>query len=134
MRALLASAIVTCLVGLAAPARGEGLLSMRGGYFKERSTLVEQPMIDLELDSGRHGWLDAHVLVDGITSASSATGGSREFTERRYEIGLGYTWAWSRVRAGARAHYSLEQDYMSAVGSAHAEMDLAQKNALVRLS
>src|SRR5262245_50985030 len=97
MRAVVAATVLLCS---SAPAGAEGLLSMRGGYFKERSTLVEQPMIDLEMDAGRRGSLDAHVLVDGITSASSSTGASSQFTERRYEVGLGYTWNFGRARLG----------------------------------
>ncbi len=130
-----AAAILCALLALrAAPAAAEGLLSMRGGYFKERSTLVEQPMLDLALESSPRARFDAHVLVDGITSASSATGASREFTERRYEVGLGYTRDLGRARVGGRAHYSIERDYTSAVASVHGEVDLAQKNALVRVA
>jgi hypothetical protein len=126
--------VVTVILAGAGPAAAEGLLSMRGGYFKEKSTLVEQPMLDLEMDAGRRGILDAHVLVDGITSASSATGAPNEFSERRYEVGLGYTWDLRGARAGGRVQYSIERDYTSAVVSVHGDKDLAEKNALVRVA
>src|SRR5688572_5601148 len=126
--------LLVCL-GAASPsaAAADGLMSMRGGYFKERSTLVQQPMIDAELEAGAGARLDAHVLVDGITSASSATGSASAFTERRYEVGLGYVRELGPGRAGAAAHYSMERDYISAVLGVHGELDLAQKNATARL-
>src|SRR5204863_2376134 len=88
-RAIVAGAI---LVIASAPARADGELTLRGVYYKERSTRVEQPMLDGRFDVGDSGEVDAHALVDAITSASAASGAAdTSFSERRYEVGAGYT-------------------------------------------
>jgi hypothetical protein len=106
---------------------------MRGAYYKERSTRVRQPMIDAELEAGPRGTVDAHFLVDEITSASSATGNPNEFTELRWEVGIGYRRELGSGRAGAAVRYSQERDYVSFFGIANGELDLAEKNTTLRL-
>ena len=125
-------------------ARGDGTLSMRGVYYKERATRVMQPMLDGTFDAGDHGLVTGHLLVDAITSASSSSGAdnAQAFTERRYEAGLGYTHTLDvpallggdikdLLRLGAESKYSKESDYRSLYAGARSEAELFQKNTTV---
>jgi len=88
MRLQLALAVLAVLtLGAATPARGDGTLTMRGVYYKERATRVMQPMLDAMFDAGAHGIATGHFLVDAITSASASSGAAdaAAFTEQRYE-------------------------------------------------
>src|SRR5512143_625612 len=81
------------LLATAQVAHADGTLMTRGVYYKEKSTRVIQPMLDGMFDVGTRGLLDAHLLVDAITSASAGSGASmgQPFTEKRYEAGARYT-------------------------------------------
>jgi uncharacterized protein DUF3570 len=129
-RGLLAgAAIAAALLAAPLPARADGSLSMRFGYYKERSTRVEQPIIDAQFEVGERDTVDAHFLVDAITSASAASGALGEpFTEYRKEGGVGYLHAFDDARLGASLRYSNEPDYRSTFGSVRGEIDLQQKN------
>jgi len=121
----------------------DGTLSMRGVYYKERSTRVMQPMLDGAFDAGAHGVVTGHFLVDAITSASASSGAAaaQPFTENRYEAGLGYTHEIEGpegsfldvLRVGGDTKYSTESDYTSFYLGARAEAELAQKNAVIGL-
>jgi hypothetical protein len=130
--ALAASALV-----LAArhPARGDGTLTARGVYYKERSTRVMQPMLDGMFDAGTHGVVTGHFLVDAITSASASSGAAdaAAFTERRYEGGLGYAHELGDLTVAGDAKYSTESDYESIYGGARAQLALGQKNTVLGL-
>lgn len=120
-------------------AHADGTLSMRGVYYKERSTRVMQPMLDGMFEVGARGLVTGHMLVDAITSASAGSGAAEAepFTERRYEGGLGYGHELDGpegsfldlVRVAADGKYSQEPDYRSFYVGARAEAELAQKNA-----
>jgi hypothetical protein len=127
----LATVAVAVLAAVASPASADGTLSMRGVYYKERATRVMQPMLDGVFDVGTRGVVNAHLLVDAITSASASSGADNAmpFTENRVEGGVGYTHDLDPVRVGAQLRYSTESDYKSFYAGARAEMDLAQKNA-----
>lgn len=128
---------VVAIALLSAPgaAHADGWLGMRGAYYKERSTRVLQPMIDAHLETGPQGAVDAHFLVDSITSASVAAGAATEFTELRYELGAGYTHAVTpTLRVGAHGRTSVEQDYTSNFVAARAELELFQRNTRVALA
>jgi hypothetical protein len=123
-------------------AHADGVLSMRGVYYKERSTRVVQPMLDGQFEVGARGLLTGHLLVDAITSASASSGASLDpFTENRYEGGLGYAQEFNgpedtildTIRAGLEAKVSKESDYRSVFFGGRVEAELAQKNALVTL-
>ena len=116
-------------------ARADGTVEVRGAYYKERSTRVEQPMIDAAFDAGDTGTITAHFLVDSITSASVATGAvNGQFTERRYEGGLGYTRSLAgSVKVGADFRYSTESDYFSTWIDLHGEVALFRQNLRLRL-
>ena len=131
------------LLALCGTARADGTLAMRTVYYKETSTRVIQPMIDGLFDVGARGTADGHMLVDAITSASPGSGAANSvaFTERRYEVGGGYTHELDgpdgsildKLRLRGEAKGSTESDYRSLYGGVRAEADLAQKNATVGL-
>lgn len=137
MRLQLAFAAITAtaITTAGTHAVADGSIGMRGVYYKERATRVMQPMLDGMFEVGLHGTVEAHVLVDAITSASTSSGASdTAFSERRYEGGAGYNHDFGTVRVGAAAKYSDEPDYKSTYGNVHAEMDLAQKNTVIAAS
>lgn len=126
---------------VAGTAHADGTLSMRGVYYKERSTRVMQPMLDGMFEAGARGLVTGHLLVDAITSASASSGAvaAEPFTERRYEGGLGYAHELSGpedsfldvVRLAVEGKYSQEPDYRSIYVGARAEAEVAQKNATI---
>lgn len=113
----------------------DGVVEVRGAYYKERSTRVAQPMLDAAFDTSAHGRIDGHFLVDSITSASSSTGAvGGEFTELRYEGGLGYSHELpGHVKLGLQGKYSTESDYVSTWLAASAELALFDQNTTLRL-
>jgi hypothetical protein len=133
--AALAALAATLVLGVSArSAVADGALTMRGAYYKERSTRVIQPMLDATLQVGDHGTVEAHLLVDAITSASASSGAAdTAFTERRYEAGGGYAHElpWGKLRGSVRL--SDEPDYSSIFGGASVELSFAEKNTLVGL-
>lgn len=140
MRLQLTLATVTSLgalgaFGTATPARGDGTLTTRGVYYKERATRVMQPMLDAMFDAGAHGVATGHLLVDAITSASSSSGAAdaTPFTERRYEAGLGYAHEFGVFTVAADAKYSTESDYESRYAGVRAQAELGQKNTVIGL-
>jgi hypothetical protein len=140
MRLQLALATVLSLGALGAfgtvpPARGDGTLTARGVYYKERATRVMQPMLDAMFDAGTHGVATGHFLVDAITSASASSGAAnaQPFTERRYEAGLGYAHELGVFTLAGDAKYSTESDYESRYIGARAQAELGQKNTVLGL-
>ena len=142
MRLQLAPVVIVIGIALAGTSRADGSLSMRGVYYKERSTRVVQPMLDGMFEVGERGLVTAHFLVDAITSASAGSGAAsaKAFTENRYEAAVGYARELDgpnrlsfvdKVRVGGEGKYSTESDYRSVYFGARAEADLAQKNAVV---
>ena len=126
LRALAAVAAFASPMG----ARADGTVTLRGAYYKERATRVSQPMIDADLAVGDDGRLQAHALVDSITSASVAAGaGDEPFNERRTEAGGSYLHSMGGLRVGGGARVSVEPDYRSMLASGRGELDLAQRNA-----
>lgn len=105
-----------------APARADDHVTIRGQYYREPSTRVVQPVVELGQDLPGGFDVTAHYLLDAITSASAASGpsGDNIFTEARNEEGLAVGKSWSRLRLGLAYRYSGESDYWShfLVGSA----------------
>jgi hypothetical protein len=110
---LSAAVLATLLPG--AGLRAEDRVTIRGAYFREPSTRVIQPMVEITKDLPGGFDLDAHYLVDTITSASAAAGTAVDsiFTEVRNEVGLGVGKNWDRTRATLSYKYSAESDYWS---------------------
>jgi hypothetical protein len=96
-------------------ARAEDRVTIRGAYYREPSTRVIQPMVEITKDLPDGFDVDAHYLVDTITSASAAAGTAVDsiFTEIRNEVGLGVGKTWARTRATLNYKYSAESDYWS---------------------
>lgn len=122
-------------IGAVTPAHGDGTLTMRGVYYKERATRVMQPMLDGMFDAGAHGIVTGHFLVDAITSASASSGAAdaAAFTERRYEGGLGYARELDVITVAGDAKVSTESDYLSIYAGARVQAELGQKNTVLGL-
>jgi hypothetical protein len=128
--------LVAIACAVPAIAHADGTLFLRGAYYKEKATRVEQPMVDATFDTGDTGTIDAHLLVDAITSASSASGAvDTTFSERRWEAGMGYTRGVGDVTTvGVNGKISVEPDYGSYFSAAHLERGFAQKNFTLGLT
>lgn len=131
----LTCALILCCVFLPSAAGADGSLTMRGAYYKERSTRVMQPMIDGDLGVGEDGAMRVHLLVDAITSASAASGAAGEpFTETRTEGGAAYLHSFGDLRIGGGLRHSNEPDYESSFVSLRLESDFAQRNTTIGLN
>ena len=134
----IAGVVVVATLSVLGPSEAlaeEGTVSVRGAYYKERSTRVAQPMIDTNLKTSEHGTVVGHFLIDSITSASVAAGAASDaFTETRYEFGGNYSHELKTFRLGGGARLSYEPDYFSVFGSLRGEIDLAEKNATAGLA
>lgn len=118
----------------AGSARADGEVTMRGVYYKERSTRVVQPMMDARVALDDDTELAVHTLVDVITSASAAAGAAgTAFTERRYELGAGLTRRIGDYTCGLSGRFSYEPDYTSGFGAGRCQIALAQQNTLLGL-
>ncbi len=135
LRAPFALAIALCISSWSTGAHADGSLTMRGAYYKERSTRVVQPMLDADLDVGDEGQLKGHALLDAITSASAASGASGDaFTEKRVEGGVLYMHRLKNFRLGGGGRYSTEPDYQSSFVNLRLEAELAQRNTTLSLN
>jgi hypothetical protein len=96
-------------------ARADDYVSVRGAYYREPSTRVIQPMVEIERDSPGGIDVTAHYLVDTITSASASAGVGTDalFTEIRNEVGLSLRKRWERTDVSVGYKYSAESDYWS---------------------
>ncbi|HKE19723.1 MAG TPA: DUF3570 domain-containing protein [Kofleriaceae bacterium] len=132
---LAAAAAVLALAAGEHAASGGGEVTVRGAYYKERSTRVTQPMMDARFDVGQHGELDAHVLLDSISSASVAAGAAGQaFNENRFEAGASYLHRFGALRFGGGSRLSSESDYQSALVHLRGEMELADRNTILGLN
>jgi Protein of unknown function (DUF3570) len=114
---------------------------VRGNYYREASTRVLQPTVEVEVDvpDERLSLGTAYVL-DAISSASIAsgaaqvTGGDAVFTEIRHEV-MGY--AASRLgdfSLGGFFRYSTETDYISRSLGLSAARELLQRSITLSLA
>ncbi|HVV15906.1 MAG TPA: DUF3570 domain-containing protein [Polyangia bacterium] len=96
-------------------ARAADQVTIRGAYYREPSTRVIQPVVEIQKDLPDGFDLDAHYLVDAITSASMSAGTGKDavFTEIRNQVGLAVGKNWDRTRATLAYRYSAESDYWS---------------------
>ncbi len=108
-------AALALLTMTAVRARGADQVTIRGAYYREPSTRVIQPVVEIQKDLPDGFDLDAHYLVDAITSASAAAGTGKDaiFTEVRNQVGLAIGKNWDRTRATLAYRYSAESDYWS---------------------
>ncbi|HEY6478175.1 MAG TPA: DUF3570 domain-containing protein [Polyangia bacterium] len=98
-----------------APVRADNEVTIRGAYYREPSTRVIQPVVEIAKDLPYGFDVRAHYLVDTITSASAAagTGADNIFTEIRNELAIGVGKNWNRTRVTLSYKYSAESDYWS---------------------
>jgi hypothetical protein len=123
------------LFGGADPALADGEVTLRGAYYKERSTRVAQPMLDGRFDIGDAGELSSHVLLDSISSASVAAGASGQaFDENRFELGATYLHRLGNLRLGGGTRLSSEPDYQSGFVHLRGEAELADRNTTIALN
>jgi hypothetical protein len=115
----------------------EDRLTLRGVYFREASTRVIQPMVELTKVLPEGFDVRGHFLVDAITSASVAQGVMTDdvFTETRYEGGLqvGRTLPDS-TRLSAFFRYSTEPDYKSYTAGGTITHEVWQRSGAIGLS
>jgi hypothetical protein len=109
---LLAASLLLLTAGAV---RGADEITIRGAYYREPSTRVIQPVVEIHKDLPNGFDVDTHYLLDAITSASSNAGVTSDsiFTEIRNEVGLGVGKTWERTRASLGYKYSAESDYWS---------------------
>lgn len=100
---------------LAASVAADNHVTLRGQYYREPSTRVVQPVVEIEKDLPDGFDVNTHLLLDAITSASAASGpaGDTIFTEVRDEVGVRVGKSWSRFRLTLGYSYSAESDYWS---------------------
>lgn len=134
-RALAGAAAALALTAGARVASSDGEVTLRGAYYKERSTRVTQPMMDARFDVGEDGELGAHVLLDSISSASVAAGAAGEaFNENRFELGATYLHRLGNLRFGGGTRLSSEPDYQSGFVHLRGEAELADRNTTIALN
>ena len=107
--------LAVVLLATAGAVRADDYVAVRGVYYREASTRVVQPMVELERDSPTGVDVGAHFLIDAITSASAAAGTAIDnvFTETRSEAGLSLRKRWARSEISVGYKYSAESDYWS---------------------
>jgi hypothetical protein len=134
--ALLAATLVAMSPGLPSRARADDHVTVRGAYYREASTRVVQPVVEISKDLPNGVDLTAQYLLDAITSASVAAGttGDTVFTELRNEVGLAAGWTVDRSRLALSYHYSAESDYWSHGGSVSGSRRLWGDTATVSLT
>jgi Protein of unknown function (DUF3570) len=111
----LLAALVVIAPGVSPRARADNHVTVRGAYYREASTRVVQPVVEISQDLPGRFDVTALYLLDAITSASVAAGttGDTIFTELRNEVGLGAGWTPDWGRLALRYRYSAESDYWS---------------------
>ena len=123
------------------PSAGEDRVIVRGNYYREASTRVLQPEVDVEVDlpDERLSLGTAYVL-DAISSASIAsgtaqvTGGDAVFTEIRHEVAGRVASRLGEWNLGGFFRYSTETDYIARGVGVGASRDLLQRSMTVGLS
>jgi hypothetical protein len=112
---LTAGLCAALLAAIPSRARADDHITIRGAYYRETSTRVIQPVVEIAKDLPDGYDVSAHYLLDAITSASVAAGapGDTIFTELRNEVGLAVGKNFARTRLTASYRYSAESDYWS---------------------
>ncbi|MDB4964397.1 MAG: hypothetical protein JWN44_86 [Myxococcales bacterium] len=129
--------VAVLVLSAVAPARADmNTLTLRGNYYRDRNTRVVQPALEIkkELPSGTQ--LEAHYLLDAITSASVAAGVLRDqpFTELRNETGFSLGQRFGPALVLGSYSYSSESDYWAHTASLGVVLELFRKNTLLGAS
>ena len=109
---------ITLLLVAGGPGRAqeiEDAVTLRGVYYREASTRVVQPMIEVTKTLPNGYAVRGHALVDAVSSASIAQGALQDeiFQEQRYEGALGLAKALGSYSLSGFVRYSREPDYYS---------------------
>src|SRR5687767_2561073 len=137
LRLALASALaVGAVLAVASPLLAEDRFSVRGAYFREASTRVVQPMLEVSKDLPDGFEIGASTLVDAISSASIAQGAVSDdvFTEKRYEGSLGLARTMDLLKVGVFGRISREPDYHSLTGGLSLSREIWERTGLISLS
>lgn len=128
------------LVTFGRPLAAENRMTLRGNYYREKSTRVVAPIVSATVDVPDERFtIGAAYLLDAITSASVAAGsaeigGDVVFTELRHEV---TATAGSRLQdwqLGAFFRYSTETDYQGRAVGAFVARDFLQRSITLALS
>ena len=124
------------LVLLAPPARAEDRLSVRTAYFREASTRVVQPMLEVTKDLPQGYEVGAQVMVDAISSASIGQGATSDsvFTEKRYEGSLSAGRTMDLLKVQLFGRMSDEPDYKSASVGLSLSRELWERTGVLTVS
>ncbi len=116
------------------PQNPSGEVAIRGNYWRDRNTRVLNPTVDVRQELPNRVGVNAHYLLDAITSASQAAGATsdRPFTEMRHEAGLGIDIPLpSKTTLSASYSYSTESDYFSHNAGLRTKFSLFQDNSVL---
>ncbi|MCA9651740.1 MAG: DUF3570 domain-containing protein [Myxococcales bacterium] len=123
------------------PSSGADRVIVRGNYYREASTRVLQPTVDVEVDvPDERLTLGTTYVLDAISSASIAsgaaqvTGGDAVFTEIRHEVTGRASSRLGNWATGGFFRYSTETDYISRSIGAFGARDLLQRSLTLSLS
>lgn len=131
-RAPLALLLLLTVLASAAPARAEGELVLRGNYWRDRNTRVIAPEVTVRKTAPSGTTIEAGYLLDVISSASAASGGSGGgdaiFTELRNEAGARVSQDIGPAQLSVLYRYSTESDYWAHTAGGSARVELFEKN------
>ena len=124
-----------------ATAAAEDRVTVRGNYYREVSTRVLQPTVDVTVDvPDERLTLGATYVLDAVTSASIATGttevtgGDNTFTEIRHETAAYALSKLGQWGLGGFFRYSTETDYRSRSLGISGQRELLQRTVTLSLS
>lgn len=133
-------ALLCTLGGPRVEVHAEDRVTVRGNYYRERSTRVLQPLVTFrkELPDERFA-LETEYLLDVISSASIAAGalalgGDRVFTEMRHETTLRATSKVDEWGTSAFYRYSTETDYTTSRFGVSLSREFLQRTANLSIS
>lgn len=126
---------------LPAVAAAENRVTLRGNYYRERSTRVLAPELVFTVDvPDERLTLGATYLLDSVSSASIATGtavatgGDNVFHELRHEAAVHASSRLREWQLGAFFRYTTETDYIGRSLGASLGRDLLQRSIRLQLS
>jgi hypothetical protein len=136
MRVSLISPLVLLPLVVATAARAEDRLTFRGAYFREASTRVVQPMMELRKDLPDGYEIGAQLMVDAISSASIGQGAASDdvFGETRYEGSLAVAHTVGPLRADVFGRMSREPDYHSMSGGMSLSHEIWERTGTLSVS
>ena len=128
--------LAAALLAAPSPVLAEDFVSVRGAYYREASTRVVQPMLELSKDLPNGYEVGVHTMVDAISSASIAQGAATDevFTEKRYEGSLLLARTTGLLRTSVFGRLSREPDYHSMTGGFALSREIWERTGTVAFS